>query len=110
MDQCFASDLNHKLIQHLYPAHEFQVNVSTFHVKNVQNYNLCLEKLENMIQLRITDVLSAHRMFICTIGELIKYNRCIINEYNKFLELPVEKLIFLFWILKFKSMITRQLQ
>lgn len=69
MDQCFASDSNHKLIQHLYPAHQFQVNVSTFHVKNVQKFNLNLEKLDNMIQLRITDVVSTQRMFICTIGE-----------------------------------------
>lgn len=69
MDQCFASDSNHKLIQHLYPTHQFSVNFNTFHVKNVQNFNLCLEKLDNMIQLRLTDVLSTHKMFICTIGK-----------------------------------------
>lgn len=69
MDQCFASESNHRLIQHLYPAHQFNINVNTFHTKNVQLFNLCLEKLENMIQLRLTDVLSSHKMYICTIGE-----------------------------------------
>lgn len=69
MDQCFANDSNHKLIQHLYAAHQFPINVNTFLLKNVQTFNLCLEKLDNMIQLRLTDALSTHRMFICTIGK-----------------------------------------
>lgn len=69
MDLCFANDSNHMLIQHLYVAHKFQINVNTFQVKNVQNFNLCLEKLDNMIQLRITDSLSTHKMYICTIGK-----------------------------------------
>lgn len=69
MDQCFASESNHRLIQHLYPAHQFSINVNTFHTKNVQLFHLCLEKLENMIQLRLTDVVSTQKMYICTAGE-----------------------------------------
>lgn len=69
MDQCFASESNYRLIQHLYPVHQFNINVNIFNTQNVQLFNLCLEKLENMIQLRLTDVVSSHKMYICTIGE-----------------------------------------
>lgn len=69
MDLCFANESNHKLIQHLYPVYQFQVNFDTFQCKNVQNFNLSLEKLENIIQLRISDVYNQSRMFLCTIGE-----------------------------------------
>lgn len=70
MDLCFANDSNHKLIQQLYPLYQFQVNVDTFQAKNVQTFNFSLEKLENIIQLRICDVVNQSRMFLCTIGEL----------------------------------------
>lgn len=69
MDQCFANEANHKLISQLYPVHQFQINVNTFQVKNMQLYNFCLEKLENMIQLRITDTFCTNKVFLCTIGK-----------------------------------------
>lgn len=69
MDQCFANESNHKLIQHLYPAHQFHINVCTFQLKNTQLFNLCLEKLENIVQLRISDAYTTNRMYLCTIGK-----------------------------------------
>lgn len=72
MDLCFANDSNHKLIQHLYPVYQFQVNVDTFHVKSIQTFNFSLEKLDNIIQLRIVDVLNQSKMFFITVGEFIK--------------------------------------
>lgn len=71
MDLCFANESNHKLIQQLYPVYQFQVNIDTFLVKNTQNFNFSLEKLENIVQLRIGDVSNQSRMFVCTIGEFI---------------------------------------
>ena len=70
MDLCFASETNHKLTQQLYPVYQFQVNVETFNTNNVQYFNFSLEKLENIIQLRICDVQNQNRMYLCTIGEL----------------------------------------
>lgn len=70
MDQCFANESNYKLIQQLYPTHQFQINVSSFQVNTVKLFNLSLEKLENMIQLRISDIYSVNKMFLCTIGEM----------------------------------------
>ncbi|KAG5671171.1 hypothetical protein PVAND_001382 [Polypedilum vanderplanki] len=67
MDQCFANETNHKLIQQLYPVSQFQINVCTFQLKNVQLFNLSLEKLENMIQLRISDAFASNKMYLCTI-------------------------------------------
>lgn len=71
MDQCFANESNHRLIQQLCPAHQFQINVCTFQVNNVKLFNLNLEKLENMIQLRISDVNATNKMYLCTIGEYL---------------------------------------
>ena len=69
MDQCFANENNHTLIQQLYPTHQFQINICTFQVNNVKLFNLCLEKLENIIQLRISDANATNKMYLCTIGE-----------------------------------------
>lgn len=71
MDLCFVSDANHKLIQQLYPVYQFQVNVELFTVRNVQAFNFSLEKLENIIQLRLTDGGNQSRMFLCTVGKLL---------------------------------------
>lgn len=70
MDLCFASEANHKLIQQLYPLFQFQVNVETFQARNVQVFNFYLEKLDNIVQLRICDVQNQNRMFLCTVGKL----------------------------------------
>lgn len=69
MDQCFANESNHRLIQQLCPTHQFQINICAFQVNNVRMFNLSLEKLENMIQLRISDVNATNKMYLCTIGE-----------------------------------------
>jgi hypothetical protein len=69
MDLCFANEQNHKLIQQLYPVYQFQVSTETFQGQNVQTYNLCLEKLDAIVQLRIADVRNQNKMFLCTIGE-----------------------------------------
>lgn len=74
MDLCFASESNHKLTQQLYPVYQFQVNVETFNSNNVQYFNFSLEKLENIIQLRICDVQNQNRMYLCTVGELFRLN------------------------------------
>lgn len=71
MDLCFAKESNHQMIHQLYPVHQFQVNVETFQVKNEQNFNFYLEKLENVVQLRFSDIFNQSRMFLCTIGEKI---------------------------------------
>ena len=71
MDMCFANDSNHKLIQQLYPVYQFQVIVDTFNVKSVQNFNFSLEKLENLIQLRICDVFNQSKMYLTTIGKIL---------------------------------------
>lgn len=71
MDLCFATEANHKLIQQLYPVYQFQVNVELFTVRNVQAFNFSLEKLENIIQLRLTDGVNQSRMFLCTVGKLL---------------------------------------
>ncbi|KAL7025688.1 hypothetical protein ACKWTF_013591 [Chironomus riparius] len=67
MDQCFANETNHRLIQQLCPTYQFQINICTFQVNNVKLFNLSLEKLENMIQLRISDVNATNKMYLCTI-------------------------------------------
>lgn len=69
MDLGFANETNHKSIQQLYPVYQFQVNLETFQGRNTQNFNFSLEKLENCVQLRISDVYNQSRMFLCTIGE-----------------------------------------
>lgn len=71
MDLCFANESNRMMIQQLYPAYQFQVEVDTFQLKNTQSYTFALEKLENCIQLRIVDSLNQNRMFLCTIGKLV---------------------------------------
>lgn len=71
MDLCFANEQNYAAIQQLYPIYQFQVNVGSSHHQNIQNFNFSLEKLDNIIQLRISDVFNQNKMFICTIGELI---------------------------------------
>lgn len=68
MDLCFANESNHKLIQQLYPVYQFQVHFETFQVKNVQTFNFTVEKLENIVQLRICDANNQSKMFLCTIG------------------------------------------
>lgn len=72
MDLCFALESNHKLIQQLYPVYQFQVNVETFQSRNVQVFSFYLEKLDNIVQLRICDVNNQSRMFLCTVGELVE--------------------------------------
>jgi len=69
MDLRFANDANQRLIQQLYPAHQFQVVVDTFQVKSVQTFGLALEKFENSVQLRIADAVNQSRMYLCTIGK-----------------------------------------
>lgn len=70
MDLCFANEQNYASIQQLYPVYQFQVNVGSSHHQNQQSFNLSLEKLDNIIQVRISDVLNQNKMFLCTIGKI----------------------------------------
>lgn len=75
MDMCFANDSNHKQIQNLYPVYQFQVNIETFQAKNVQTFNFALEKLDGIIQLRLTAVHNQSKMFLTTVGENLDDSR-----------------------------------
>lgn len=68
---CFANESNHKLIQHIYPVYQFKVNVDTFDVKKDKSFNFSLEKLENIIQLRICDVSNQSKMFLTSVGKFL---------------------------------------
>lgn len=70
MDLFFTSDQNYKLIQQLYPVYQFQVNDGSSHHQNTHNFIFSVEKLDNVIQLRICDVNNQNKMFLTTIGEL----------------------------------------
>lgn len=72
MDLCFANDSNHKLVQRLYPVCQFQVNVDTLNVKNVQTFSFYFEMLNNIIQIRIVDVSNQSNMFLTTVGKCNK--------------------------------------
>lgn len=70
MDLFFTSDQNYKLIQQLYPVYQYQVNVgSSSHHQNAQNFNFSVEKLDNVVQLRLCNVDNQNKMFLTTIGE-----------------------------------------
>lgn len=69
MDLCFAKESNHQLIQQLYPVYQFSVNVDAYQIKNDQTFNFSLEKLDNVVQLRLSDVFNQSRIFLCTVGK-----------------------------------------
>ncbi|CRK88126.1 CLUMA_CG001911, isoform A [Clunio marinus] len=70
MDLRFASEANHKHIQQLYPLYQFQVNVETFHGRGIQSFNFSFEKLDGIVQLRISDVVNQSKMYLCTIDNI----------------------------------------
>lgn len=75
MDLQFANESNHRLIQQLYPIHQFQIETTTFNARNAQLFSLSLEKLENIIQIRISDVANQNKIFLCTIGECLSNHK-----------------------------------
>lgn len=71
MDLCFIKDTNSKHLIQLYPFYEFTVNVDTHNVKTNQNFNISLEKIENLIQLRLTNTNNQSQIYLCTLSEYI---------------------------------------
>ncbi|CAO1419645.1 unnamed protein product [Diamesa serratosioi] len=90
MDLCFIKDSNNKHLIQLYPFYEFTVNVDTHNVKTSQNFNISLEKIDNLIQLRLTNTNNQSQIYLCTLNNStygqLKFEQSLQVDFDGFVE------------------------